>query len=145
MSDERDPAEVRENSLMPALAELARRLGAIGDRPEDDEAQRLAHRFLVYMGVLMSFGTDNAGGSAADRVPMEIAALMDTGLSAEEIIETMTRNSAIYIGHEDELGTIEARKYADFLIVDGNPLEDAAVIGNVRLVVKEGVVVVDNR
>jgi hypothetical protein len=29
------------------------RLGAIGDRPEDTDAQRLQHRLLVYMGVLI--------------------------------------------------------------------------------------------
>jgi PAS domain S-box-containing protein len=32
------------------------RLGAIGDRPDDTEAQKLQHRLLVYMGVLMSGG-----------------------------------------------------------------------------------------
>ncbi|MCB9594978.1 MAG: PAS domain-containing protein [Sandaracinaceae bacterium] len=38
------------------VAELALRLGAIGDRPEDDESERLRHRLLVFMGVLMSVG-----------------------------------------------------------------------------------------
>ncbi len=32
------------------------RLGSIGDRPDDSGAQRLQHRLLVYMGVLMALG-----------------------------------------------------------------------------------------
>ncbi len=35
---------------------MALSLGAIGDRPEDDEDERLRHRLLVFMGVLMSGG-----------------------------------------------------------------------------------------
>ncbi len=38
------------------LAAWALALGAIGDRPGDDEAERLRHRLLVFMGVLMSGG-----------------------------------------------------------------------------------------
>ena len=43
------------------------RLGAIGDRPEDDEAQKLQHRLLVYMGVLMSGGGLLWGSIAASQ------------------------------------------------------------------------------
>ncbi|MBX7191102.1 MAG: response regulator [Sandaracinaceae bacterium] len=43
------------------------RLGAIGDRPEDTDAQRLQHRLLVYMGVLMSGGGLLWGSIAASQ------------------------------------------------------------------------------
>jgi hypothetical protein len=39
-----------------ALATGFSRIGAIGDRAEDDDETRLQHRFLVYMGLLMSGG-----------------------------------------------------------------------------------------
>jgi imidazolonepropionase-like amidohydrolase len=95
--------------------------------------------------VLLSFGTDNAGGAAPDRVWMEVQALRDIGLSAGEILTMMTRDSAIYLGRENELGTVEPGKLADLLIVNGNPLEDLAALRNVVAVVKDGMVVVDNR
>ena len=43
------------------------------------------------------------------------------------------------------MGTIETGKYADLLIVDGNPLDDPSALGNVVMVLKEGEIVVDNR
>jgi imidazolonepropionase-like amidohydrolase len=95
--------------------------------------------------VLMSFGTDNAGGSPAERVWMEVRALQDIGLSPTQILTTMTRDSAIYLGRGDELGTIEAGKLADLLVVQGNPLEDLSALRNVVLVVKGGSVLVDKR
>jgi imidazolonepropionase-like amidohydrolase len=95
--------------------------------------------------VLMSFGTDNAGGDPSERVWMEVRALQDIGLSSAETLTMMTRDSAIYLGRGDELGTIEAGKLADLLIVNGNPLEDISTLRNVVLVVKGGTVLVDKR
>jgi imidazolonepropionase-like amidohydrolase len=95
--------------------------------------------------VLMSFGTDNAGGDPSERVWMEVRALQDIGLSPAEILTMMTRDSAIYLGRGDELGAIEAGKLADLLIVNGNPLEDISTLRNVVLVVKGGTVLVDKR
>lgn len=46
------------------LAAVMFRLGAIGDRPEDDEETRLQHRFLVWMGACMSAGGLVWGGIA---------------------------------------------------------------------------------
>jgi imidazolonepropionase-like amidohydrolase len=42
---------------------------------------------------------------------------------------------------EKDIGTIERGKLADLLVVDGNPLEDIAVLqnrDNLKLIVKEG-------
>lgn len=51
---------------MPTAQEgLLVRLGAIGDRPGDDEGTRLKHRLLVYMGSLMSGGGLLWGGLCA--------------------------------------------------------------------------------
>jgi imidazolonepropionase-like amidohydrolase len=95
--------------------------------------------------VLLAFGTDNAGGAPSDRVWMEVLALQDIGLSPGEILTTMTRNSARFLGRENELGTIEEGKRADLLIVRGNPLEDLSALRNVVVVVKDGTVLVDKR
>jgi hypothetical protein len=55
---ERMPTGSGATDLPPnsTLLRLTASLGAIGDRPEDSDKERLQHRFLVFMGVLMSGG-----------------------------------------------------------------------------------------
>jgi imidazolonepropionase-like amidohydrolase len=38
-----------------------------------------------------------------------------------------------------ELGTLEAGKLADILVVDGNPLSDIHALTKVRIVLREGI------
>jgi imidazolonepropionase-like amidohydrolase len=95
--------------------------------------------------VLLAFGTDNAGGAPSDRVWMEVQALQDIGLSPDEILTTMTRDSAIFLGQQDQFGTLEEGKRADLLIVAGNPRTDLSALRNVVVVVKDGTVLVDKR
>ena len=44
------------------MGDLLHRVGSIGDRADDPPAERLRHRFLVYMGVLMGLGAMVWGG-----------------------------------------------------------------------------------
>jgi imidazolonepropionase-like amidohydrolase len=46
--------------------------------------------------------------------------------------------SALACGKSDELGTIEAGKSADILVVNGNPLDDLHRLRDVRLIIKNG-------
>jgi imidazolonepropionase-like amidohydrolase len=48
-------------------------------------------------------------------------------------------------GLEDELGTLEPGKLADILVVRQNPVEDLDALLQVRMVMKSGVVVRDER
>ncbi len=52
-----------------------------------------------------------------------------------------TRTNAELFGMADRIGTLEAGKWADVIVVNGNPLDDIEVLrepGNLSLVVKEG-------
>jgi imidazolonepropionase-like amidohydrolase len=64
--------------------------------------------------------------------------------SNKDIISIMTRNAAAAVGKSDELGTLEPGKLADIVILDGDPLEDIHAVLNVKTVIKEGKVLVDN-
>lgn len=98
-------------------------------------------------GVRMVVGTD-AGvpftqhGSNLD----ELVYLVEMGMTAMEAIQTATRDSARLLKLDARLGTLEAGKLADFIVVDGDPLADIAVLRepeHIRQVVLNGQVVVD--
>ena len=63
------------------------------------------------------------------------------GLSPQQIIEASTRGSARAIGREAELGTVEAGKLADLLVVRGDPLADLRALAKPLLVVHDGQIV----
>ena len=50
-----------------------------------------------------------------------------------------------WTGRGSDLGTLEAGKMADIVILDGNPLGDLYDLLNVEVVIKGGVIVADKR
>jgi imidazolonepropionase-like amidohydrolase len=70
---------------------------------------------------------------------LEVEALSEAGLGPMAAIESATRLAAEALGAGDDLGTIEAGKVADLVLLGADPLED---IKNVR---KTDMVVVNGR
>lgn len=54
-------------------------------------------------------------------------------------------NAARYVGMADQIGTLEAGKLADILLIDGNPTLNIYEMLKTKVVLKEGRVVVDKR
>lgn len=52
------------------------------------------------------------------------------GISPLEVIRWATRNGADLVGRGDDLGTVEAGKLADLLVVEGDPSADIAVLAD---------------
>lgn len=73
----------------------------------------------------------------------EVGLLSEAGLTPMEIIVSATKNSAHVCGLDKDLGTLEAGKLADVLVVKGNPLEDLQALLNVRMVFHTGVIIRD--
>ena len=62
-----------------------------------------------------------------------------------DIIKLMGPNTASYIEMNDQLGTLEQGKFADIVVVDGNPFDGYWNMLNTKLTIKGGVVVSDQR
>ena len=71
--------------------------------------------------------------------------LGDVGLSSAEILATMTRDAAIYLGRDRDLGSIEEGKLAYLVIVKGDLLSDLSALRDVVFVVKGGSILLDKR
>ena len=99
----------------------------------------------VSAGVKVSAGTD-AGGFVHGDNAREIELMVERGLSNMQAIQTATGWAAECIGEEKNFGTVGKGKYADFLVVDGDPLKDISVIRNkerIKMVMKGGVAYID--
>lgn len=60
------------------------------------------------------------------------------GMSPMQALRTATINGAQYLGMEKELGSLEAGKLADLLVLDKNPLENILNTEFINLVMKNG-------
>jgi imidazolonepropionase-like amidohydrolase len=58
----------------------------------------------------------------------ELLALIDAGLTASEALVAATSGSAYALGLDAHVGTVEAGKLADLLVVDGDPLAEPALL-----------------
>ncbi len=54
----------------------------------------------------------------------ELKALADAGLSTFAALESATKNTSMFFGTLDKVGTIEKGKRADLILLDANPLEN---------------------
>jgi imidazolonepropionase-like amidohydrolase len=90
-------------------------------------------------GVKIAFGTD-AGVFAHGKNWMEFIYMNEAGMPALEAIQSATLNAAELIGINDNTGSIEKGKLADIIAVDGDPAKDIHAMGQVKFVMKAGVV-----
>lgn len=90
-------------------------------------------------GVKIAFGTD-AGVYAHGKNWIEFVYMTEAGMPPLEAIRCATLNAAELIGVSDKVGSIEKGKLADIVAVDGDPTQDIHVMGNMKFVMKDGVV-----
>lgn len=98
-------------------------------------------------GVVVAFGTDTVADqeSVAAKQFMAEARGLNQAFSNEEVVTMLTRNAALFIGMGDEIGTLEAGKLADIILVNGDPLADIGTLANVEVVIQGGRVVFEKR
>ena len=70
--------------------------------------------------MVVAFGTD---GNTPWAPHVEMEDMVVSGMTPADVIVAATRNSAAAVGL-DQMGTIEAGKSADFIVLEADPLED---------------------
>jgi imidazolonepropionase-like amidohydrolase len=68
----------------------------------------------------------------------ELWGLTQGGMKNADALRCATWNGAWYLGMERDLGSIERGKLADFVVLEGNPLDDIRQTNTIRWTVKNG-------
>jgi len=92
-------------------------------------------------GVPFLAGTDAAPGiyiMPGFSLHDELANFVEAGFTPMESLQTATSNAAKFLGMEDALGSIEAGKAADMILVNANPLDDIHNTRKIEAVFVEG-------
>ncbi|MEL6271439.1 MAG: amidohydrolase family protein, partial [Chloroflexota bacterium] len=92
-------------------------------------------------GVFIGIGTDAGGNALAPHdfsMAKELELLVKNGFTPMEALTIGTRHNAQVLRWEDDLGTLEADKYADFVLLDENPLDNISNVRTVHAVYKGG-------
>jgi imidazolonepropionase-like amidohydrolase len=74
---------------------------------------------------------------------LEIYWMQRAGLSAMDAIHAATGNAARALGWDSWMGTLEAGKVADLIVVDANPLDDLRILADknhLQFVMKDGMI-----
>jgi imidazolonepropionase-like amidohydrolase len=86
-------------------------------------------------GGIVACGTDQSSGPATQR---ELELLVAAGISPLEVIRIATYNSAVFLGKADQLGSIDAGKLADLLLLSKDPTADIDNAKSILFVMKNG-------
>jgi imidazolonepropionase-like amidohydrolase len=116
-------------------------------RPLQDYIQKNldATRRAVKAGVRIGMGSD-AVYSMFGQNTRELGWFVKAGMTPEQALATATTTGAELLGMKDRLGRIAPGYTADFVAIEGNPLQTIdALFTSVRVVMKDGKVVVDKR
>lgn len=88
-------------------------------------------------GILLVPGTDLGGSFAYHR---ELELFGKLGMSPAQVLRRATYDMAEYLNQDQELGSIEKGKYADFFLVPGDPTASLKEIKRIQMVVSNGTV-----
>jgi imidazolonepropionase-like amidohydrolase len=109
--------------------------------------QKMSFQKAVKAGVRIAMGTD-AGTpfNPHGRNGQELRRMVEFGLPPVEAIRAATSSASTLLGLDHKIGSVEPGKLADLIVVDGNPLEDIALLENpnrILTVIQGGEIVKD--
>lgn len=110
--------------------------------PTTDKQYRAAYAKMLLMlkklydsGVQIVAGTDAGSGYAFDR---ELEIYNEAGIPAVDVLRMATLKAAQLMHMDRDLGSITAGKFADMILVNGDPLKHIGDIRHVDTVIKDG-------
>jgi len=133
-----DPEVIKswfESGEMPPLQEARH-----ADHEEKTKRAHANTKALYESGVTLAVAADAGlmGLLLGPSMHLELQAMNDAGIPPKDLIVAATLNGAKVAGKEAFYGSIEPGKFADFLVLSANPLDDIGNMQAIDLVVKHG-------
>ena len=94
---------------------------------------------LVRAGGRVAIGSDAPAVPYGLGVHFDMALIAAAGLPNDQALRMATAECALALGLERQIGTLEEGKIADFVVIDGDPLERLADTLRIVAVVRGGV------
>ena len=94
-----------------------------------------AYTKALKAGIRYALGTDGQHGEMA----YELEKLVEFGVSPVDALKAATASASELCAVEDKVGTLESDKFADMVVIDGDPTLDISHIRKVKAVYKGGV------
>jgi imidazolonepropionase-like amidohydrolase len=101
----------------------------------------LVHKAGINVALGTDYSNDEKSHTKYKYIGKEFKAICDGGYTEMESLQIGTINGAKVMRMEDKIGSLEAGKFADIVIVEGNPLEQIEALADadhIRFVMKEG-------
>ncbi len=116
------------------------RLAYFHDTPDEIRHAVINARQFIDANAYIGVGTDAASplNFHSEAIWRELSALVDSGMTPLRAISAATKTNAEILGKGASLGTLEAGKTADIIVVDGDPLFDINMLKYVDFVIKDG-------
>ena len=95
-------------------------------------------RRAMKAGVKIAFGTDAGGFAWTVNPAKEFSYMVKWGMTPAQALRSATTSAAELLGWSDQVGSIEAGKFADIVAVPGDPLADVSQLEKVDFVMKGG-------
>jgi imidazolonepropionase-like amidohydrolase len=112
--------------------------GYIETKKRELEAMASIHRRAHEAGVPMMVGSETgfAVTPYGEWHSRELELMVKLiGLSPMEAIVAATQTNATALGWDQDVGTLQADRFADLLVIDGDPLDDIAILSDPRKIV----------
>jgi hypothetical protein len=110
--------------------------------------QRLYGFYQFIVGEMQSAGVNLLCGTDMGANPLcfpgigvynELEALVDAGLSPAQALQTATSNPVVFLGIDQDYGSVEPGKIADLVLLEANPLLEIGNLRNISGVIQNGV------
>ena len=138
------PAEMYFGFLPANATPEERKQGEEGIKKMADGSRDRLKR-AVAAGVPIAAGSDEyyqmGTRTRGESSTLIYQAYRESGMTPWQIIQAATVNAATLLGRDDQVGSIEAGKFADIIATAGDPANDVAELQKVQFVMKGGEVV----